>query len=319
MSGNKSLSLASSETLKGIFTVAILICHINAVNGMLNYGLLGTAVQSLGYLSVGGFFFLSGYGLSFSYDKKGESYFDNFLRSKLLFLYTVNIMFIVIYSVRDIVIYNAFSLPLLIKSFFIGGTVIDKGWYIEVQCLLYLLFYLSYKFFKDKKKGTAVLTILTSVYILLCALLKLSTTWYETALCFSAGCAYAFFGKDKKVNTLFALPVLVLFLFTLYFGNAKILPEALRISLKILSSLIFVCIIIVITKNINLKLKTLSFIGKNSLLIYLTQGLFLKLFSETVMIENDLVYTLAVIGGVAIISFILHYPTEAIRKSRRKS
>lgn len=318
MTDNKSLSIQTGNTLKGIFTIAILICHINAVTGMLNYGFLGTAVSALGYLSVSGFFFLSGYGLSVSYDKKGEAYFDNFLKSKFLFLYIVNIMFIAVYSVRDLVIYKIFSPLLLIKSFFIGGTVIDKGWYIEVQCLLYLLFYISFRFLKGKKRGSLGLILLTFVYILICAFTGLDTTWYESVLCFSAGCVYAFFGKDKKVSIIYALPFFVLFLLTLYFGNAGILPGTIRIFLKIVSSLTFVCLIIIFVKNINLNLKILSFVGKNSLLIYLTQGLFLKLFNETVKIENNLLYTLAVLCGVSLLSFILHYPTEILRKVLRK-
>lgn len=66
-----NLSKDKCNCLKGIFAIIVLIHHLKQHSGVFSdYAVPSIILQAMGYLSVAVFFFISGYGLAFSWQKK---------------------------------------------------------------------------------------------------------------------------------------------------------------------------------------------------------------------------------------------------------
>lgn len=65
------LSKENTKALKGIFAVFVLWHHLYQYSALITGTVIGIVFQAMGYLSVGMFFFLSGYGLTTSYRNRG--------------------------------------------------------------------------------------------------------------------------------------------------------------------------------------------------------------------------------------------------------
>ena len=140
------LSKDNSDCLKGIFAIAILICHLFGKKGFgISLG-LGPIFTSLGYLSVAIFLFSSGYGLAISYINKGEDYLKGFLRKRVLPICIINALLVLIYILYDLIAGNEIIFKSIFQSFLFGDTVVKYGWYIQMIVLFYIVYYLSFKF-----------------------------------------------------------------------------------------------------------------------------------------------------------------------------
>jgi peptidoglycan/LPS O-acetylase OafA/YrhL len=142
----------------------------------------------------------------------------------------------------------------------------------------------------------------------------MTTTWYEAGLCFPLGAIYSAL-KEKVKNTfvlrnhLFFICIGILaltFVITLFFGNKTILPEGLRIMVKMTSSILFSLLFALFFSKFNINFFFTRFLGKYSLEIYLTQGIFLNLFVEQLPIKNDWVYILVTAFSTILFSIIVH-------------
>ena len=88
----KYLSLETTNCLKGIFAIIVVIHHLYQRTDIINNSVLGVLFQSLGCLSVSIFFFLSGYGIAASIQRKGNSYLASFASKRILPLYINNVI-----------------------------------------------------------------------------------------------------------------------------------------------------------------------------------------------------------------------------------
>ena len=152
------LTKGNTDCLKGILAICVLLCHLwgslvqenaSLVSGIAGRG-LGVVMMSLGYLAVSMFFFLSGYGLMVQYKKRGETYTKSFLQKRVLPLYLLCVILIVFYWGARTVFGESVSVGDLVRSFFFGGTVISKGWYLQSILVWYLLFYVCFRLVKKE-------------------------------------------------------------------------------------------------------------------------------------------------------------------------
>lgn len=86
---NNFLNSDTAKSLKGICCIMVVLCHI--ANRMVNVGFM-KPFSIVGAYAVGIFFFLSGYGLMYSYLTK-NNYLKHFIKKKVLKIY---IIFVVI-------------------------------------------------------------------------------------------------------------------------------------------------------------------------------------------------------------------------------
>lgn len=308
------LSKQDTDNLKGIFVCMVLISHLSARVGLFSNSLLGTMFSACGYLAVAGFFFVSGYGLYMGYREK-EGYIHVFPKKKILPFYVMCVSVIFIYFLRDLLTGGVAWLD-LVKSFFFGGTVVDMGWYLQAQLVLYFAFYFA---FRCSKHGIRWVTVFTALYCGICILLKFSTTWYESVACFVFGLLCAKYRNDivgflesKKRTIISAGLLAAAFIVTLFLGNKPILPDVLRVPVKMLSACCFVAFAVSACSRIHIPGPVLSFLGKRSFAAYVIQGMFLNGYRP--VIENDWWYMLAVTGSVLAAAVVMQPVFNRISK-----
>ncbi len=319
MTLQQSQFMAKSETVsfKGILVCMVLISHLSARVSIFSTSLLGTLFSAFGYLAVSFFFFLSGFGLYERYIQSGAAYIKTFFEKRILPYYAMCCFVILIYLVRDLLLSGTANWTVLLQSFFFGETIVDMGWYLQAQLLLYILFFLVFRF--AKRHQILWITALTALYCLACAAAGLSTTWYEAVLCFPLGMLCARkktailrqAGSPKKtvLQLLLLVPV---FLLVLLLGNKQILPEPLRICVKMVSCVCFAGLVLLAAAHIKTENPVTVFLGKFSLEIYVLQGLFL--YGLRPVIHNDWLYIAAVLAGVILLALAAHPVFQRIHK-----
>jgi len=314
------LSLDNTNCLKGVLAICVFICHFwasIATTGAVSCELLiiktlGRVCTVLGYLSVSCFFFFSGYGLMFQYQKKGKDYLKGFLLKRIAPLYLICIIFIVFYWLANIILGEQVNHKIFLQSFFFGGTVISKGWYLQAILLWYILFFLSFRFAKNDNLKILLLFVSYIFYVTLCLILKLSSTWYECCLCLLLGVLFAKY-KDKidlflsKKYLISLLGILLLFLASFVLGNFSVLGKELTVISKCISAAFFSVLAVLLLKIFPMSNIITRFLGKLYLEIYILHGFFLMLFSSKyIFIQNSLLYGIATLSGTLILSVIIH-------------
>lgn len=278
---------------------------------MLHNTAIGGVLQAFGYLSVACFFFLSGYGLYASYQIKGKQYIKNFLWNKIIPFYVVMCLFIVIYSGENIIIGQNTSIVTIIKSLTFGGTIIGYGWYLQVQLVLYLFFYITFKYGKEDSRIVYIIGECMGMCIIL-YLCGFAPTLYEGIMAFPLGmlwCKYQnklYFLRKKRIA--FVVTMVVFMVVCTCFVVSRILTnKILSIIWKSMSAVIFPTVVAVSVNWISIENKITRILGKYSMEIYILQGLFLSMFHQSVFnIINPYMYILSVIICVTAGSFIMH-------------
>lgn len=314
------LSKDNTDCLKGIFALCVLLHHLYQRSGLFGHSILGGILQYLGFWSVAMFFFLSGYGLFFSYKRKGQEYIHSFPRKRILPFYLIICFLILVYGAERLLLSQELPLTLLIKSLTLGDTVIGNGWYLQVQLLLYLLFYVFYKWIKRRQVQFIALSVGVAIYAVTMLLLGFSDNWFITVFAFLVGVLWAmhkeaiddFIEKPRHRYATFAVVALLYCALTLV-GTA--LPQdniAGKLAL-IFSMILFVVTVILVLYDIPINCAVTRFLGKISLEIYVSQGLFLILFrSNMLYIANPWLYSLAVALSTFALACIFHIPFKKV-------
>ena len=157
------LNPGSTKGLKGILAIGIILHHLSqeVTTGdvFTNFAYMGSYIVSMF------FFFLSGYGL-YVQNSKSKTYLDNFFRKRLLKILVPFISIWMIYLIYRIgVNKESINFNYFIKLFTVGKTVIYNGWFIDVIILIYILFYLSFKFVENKRVAIIINSIFIIIYI----------------------------------------------------------------------------------------------------------------------------------------------------------
>jgi membrane-bound acyltransferase YfiQ involved in biofilm formation len=179
---SKSLGFTSknSNQAQGIFIALVIIHHISqrlTISAIDNF-------KGYGYLAVGVFFLLSGYGLIKSL-KKRKDYMQGFLKKKIV---VILLPFVLINAVCSIFFQftNKDGLPDFLL-FFTSLKLIDgTSWFVVSIFIFYSAFYVLFTNV-DRVKGIVILFVFTVMYILLCRYLELGTWVYKSVLCFPVG------------------------------------------------------------------------------------------------------------------------------------
>ena len=307
-----------SNSLRGVLALMVLIAHIHGRIDLFRLPFIGAVLVSFGYLAVAGFMFLSGYGISESLKNK-PMYVALFPLNKILPICIINALMIIIYLLRDVIFkYDIIGWRVL-QSFLFGETIVDNGWYLQTLILLYIFFYISFRIFKER--GWIAVSVLIFIYVILCYVFDLSSTWYETTPCFLLGMIFSN-NKDKLIKLCSSCQRLLVsatcffafFAITWYLGNAGLLPYPLSIIIKMISALFFSVIAILVVIFVRLRDPITSFIGRISLEVYLLQGIFLNIFDRHLVVENDILYFFIVIICTVVVSFVTHPIFEALKK-----
>lgn len=275
------LSKENTKALKGIFAVFVLWHHLYQYSALITGTVIGIVFQAMGYLSVGMFFFLSGYGLTTSYRNRG-GYIDTFLRKKVLTLYIDILLFTgLFYFFNAVILTDSISLSSIIKSITFGGTIVPLGWYLQVAIILYVLFYLTFRFIKDEKSKLVCIFIACITFAVILHMIGYSSTWFEGIIAFPFGSLVAFNKNeiDSIINNKKRNIICVLFgfiSFCLAFVFAIIIKNELRLIVKSCSVIWFIVMVISVVRAVpNVNNRVTDKLGEASFEIYILQGLFL--------------------------------------------
>lgn len=146
----------------------------------------------LGHCFVAMFFFISGYGLRKSLVSK-DNYLKGFLYRRILKTYSPFAVATVLYVVARNAVGIRYSIVEIFKSLVGLYTIVNFSWFIFEIIILYIMFYISYKFLGAHQE--LVLSILCCVFIVTTFVLKLDSYWYVSTLAFPVG---VLFSKDES-------------------------------------------------------------------------------------------------------------------------
>lgn len=313
-----SFDKQNTDALKGISAIAILVCHLYARTGVGQSLGLGFAFTAFGYLAVSIFLALSGYGLAYSYNCRGGGYLHYFLRRRVLPIYILQCILIGLYAIVKFVLGKGYTVRDFVQSFFFGRTIVSNGWYLQVILLFYLIFYLSFKW--TKRPACSVL-IATTVYVMLCMVAGLDSTWYECTFCFDLG--FLIFYERQRLEEMYRnrkLIIVGLALILILFATCFVLarpfppiPEVTRICFKMASSVLFATCVLIMSNMVDLRNMVTRWLTEYYLEIYLFQGVvFLLCRNMYWKIANPYVYYLAAFAGTLFMAKLFHRPVTWI-------
>ena len=295
-----AFTLDTSMALRGICSIEIMIGHLGIATG----SVVLYPNRKAGILFVGVFLALSGYGLMYSVTNK-DDYLDKFLFKrigKLLFpAYGVFLINIVLSSIID---KNSLNLIKIInfKDFFLG-----TNWYVWELLMLYIVFYISVKIDKSFKKFPLIIFCFSVVFVCIAYGLKLENPWYGSTFCFVLGISYFIHRDDfrevfvlsnptiKFIGCCFVMVVSIV-LFFIDEGVVGVLVA------RNMASVFFVIVLLICLHRFSIKNNVSTWLGKYSYEIFLFHPLFINIFRSR--IENDVVYSFAVIGVTILASYV---------------
>lgn len=306
---NKYLSPDNTTCLKGIFAVFVLIHHLYQYSGLLYNSPLGMIFQALGYLSVGMFFFYTGYGMMCSKNKDG--YVKTIGKKRILPLYMFYVFLILLYLLWQFVLQYQITPSLLLQSFFFGKTIVPLGWYLQVTFVVYIVLWAVFTLMKNDKQCLLFTGVVLLIYCFICKYVGLPSTWHESIFCVLLGMAWAVYKESidritiKKKWLVFFITG---FIFVVFLAGAKVSP-IFQIEVKIVSAVafaVFVTVATIVLPGAIYNNQVTKILGKYSLEIYVCQGFFLLLRKEgRIYIDNPYIFIGIVIIGTAILSIFI--------------
>lgn len=181
------MSKEYTTSLRGVCALAIMLCHIRITNfaplNVFNY---------LGNPIVGIFFFLSGYGMLTRIKQIGiDNYMNGFILKRCVPLFVEYIF---------VWIFNFVCMFLVSGNFnFLKEIITPHSWFIIMIEVLYIVFYIGYKLFKDNLKGLIIfVTIFELAVIIALSAFGVDECWYLSLLCFSGGMIYSVVNLNEK-------------------------------------------------------------------------------------------------------------------------
>ncbi len=200
--------LTQSRMIRASVCTFIILHHL--VQTVTSYGYVYkgpvTVFNYMGVLFTALFFFFSGYGLIVSYYSK-QDYLKHFFSRRILTVlipfWVANLTGIII----EIVIGGAGNIKLLAKELLGLSLINGNGWFVIEIVLLYLIFYLTFRFLKNK--DLALILVCLSVIIIIAVSFSrghdfengdtrwfVGEWWYNSTIAFAFGMIYGRF-KDS--------------------------------------------------------------------------------------------------------------------------
>lgn len=296
------LAYEKNISIRGICAVEIMIGHLGLE---LKNELILQPFCRAGLLVVGVFFFLSGYGLSYSFLNK-KNYLHGFLQKRLTSILIPVGLFCLLSIIFLYLTSNVNSGKGLIIE-----VIKSINWYIWEIIVLYLLFFILFKFFNETA-AISILFVICVIYIILAYGLNMFTSWYASTLCFPFGIligmnSQKFFVWCKRhylLKFLISCTILILSILCFY-----ILPTNNPFSAivsKNVAALSFTLLLLMILLKMELGNKCVKFLGKISFEIYLIHPLIIELYhSNLFYIRNNLAFSYAVILTTICVAYVI--------------
>jgi peptidoglycan/LPS O-acetylase OafA/YrhL len=293
--------------LRGLLAVMI-VCHHLGLR--FSSDLIGV-FSSCGTSLVAVFFFISGYGLMISYQKKGEAYLSHFFRHRFSKLLPAFLLLTIAYSAYLCIVWHNSVSNILYELVCKGHTPLPSSWFMYAIIYQYIAFYLACKLSGSKPRCLVVASILTIAYIIAVNLMEYGYWWWISHPSFVCGMIVASYEKEFKLllndNKLIicALPLLIIM------SSAVIGHFILHTTLdSVTTNMIPFIVLFTVYAFGAMKSKSMNYLGKISLEIYLVHCLAIRLVLHFDL--SWLPFTLAVFAVTIPMAIIAHKFSEKV-------
>ena len=281
---NNFFSKEQTNWLRGIAILMVIHSHYFADIGISeNFsGVPLFLVSSIGFLGVGLFIFMSGYATMISYVNK-PNYLKRYIPKRIVRLYVPFLLSFIFFlgGMLCFGIYPTLDDWLAIPLMSLPHTL---NWYLKIQLILYIVFYLLAVWIKKKPFIIMAMSIVCLIYTIIASSIGIQNYWFESVLLFPVGMAFAlykiritdFILRKKVLNFVVSLFILA-FTFLLYYYRGGVAFEIMFIFSFVLLS-VNLCGIIIGTS------KVLKWMGSMSLELYLSH----IVFANTIMHYGNL-------------------------------
>jgi len=268
-----ALSLNNTAALRGISAIEIMLGHIGIVTG----NVIQFPNRKAGILFVGIFFMLSGYGLAYGYANKA-GYLQHFFKKRFLKILIPTVLVII----ASAIYYRNISIEMVLES--------GARWYITELFVLYIIFYVSYRFIGEK--GIIVITVVTAVFVVLAYFMGLSNPWYGSTFCFPLGMAYYNFKKDtvtlKTKRRVFYVSLLLLGMLSAIAGFFVLDGSFVgNVLCRSLASVSFCLAVILVLEKIRIGNMFVEYLSLISFEIYLIHGIVIDYCSSAFIFKDN--------------------------------
>lgn len=186
--------LASLNSLRGIFALEIVIGHCVRYEACPL-----TPFGNFMLISVGYFFFVSGFGLAHSYHTKCN-YLDTFIRHRIIRLIALALGSLVLVTIIAYLspMYTDFrSIPTTLLAY-PRVMLVRTNWYMRELLILYIFFYIVFRFFQ-KHKYIMLFTLIVALCIVL-YFMGYTRCWFASIFCFPLGIIY--YDHSETINNM---------------------------------------------------------------------------------------------------------------------
>lgn len=328
----KPFELKITKGIAGYFAFCVLVHQIviNLQHSCPDYTESFTILSHSGVLLVGFFFLFSGYGLIVSYEEK-SNYMKTFLFRRVCTVLLPFFLCNYAFMTTTLLMGNRFSIKELLLAFFGLILLNDHMWFAVEIMLLYLAFYVIFRFIRSEKAKYLSMTAVVLGMIVTGFLLGHEYTetgiqanwfhgewWYNTTPLFLLGMIFAKYRKKvisfaQTYYTWLVTGSAALFLIfwqgteymLLYHGywtetefTKGYLDKLLTFSVQLPMVIFFEIFLLLLLMKVCFHNKVMKFLGKISLELILLENVFLLLFTEQINhgIER---YVIGVIGVIA--------------------
>lgn len=319
------LDTTNTNYLRGFFALFIIFHHISQ---RISQSEIFDNFLFVGEYAVAFFFFLSAYSLVSQY-KKQENYMSNFLQKRLTKLFIPYILFSGLYFLFWYFIYDKYHTKEELLSIITDHeSIIISGWFLQGIIVMYITFYLSFRFVKSIKVAACLNLLLVVLIISIMMYLEIGYWEYNSLLAFPFGIFWGIYKEkiDKLMQDKYKI-LLIIFTILLYVGHNYIdFLMAFEIKdyvynygfLANIKNIIFVIFFILLALKLDFRNKFFNFLGNISLELYLIHGMFIYYLPDILGGDkkDDFVYASLVIILSIISAYILNKIITRIQKIR---
>lgn len=291
-----TISINSSNCLKGFMALTIVLCHLFARTE------LSCKIYFIdfGATAVGCFFFISGYGLLTSYKQKGAQYLNGFAKKRFIKLIVPFIFVIFLYQMS-----RGFGPINFIDDLHSGNVkILPFSWYVFCAILFYFCFYFVFRFTNNEIRGILLIWLFTLFLIVLFNIIQYPSLWWISLSLFPIGITYKnmenkIIGKSRIVP-IFLITIITLAMLLFNIFNIK------HVGLLLTTIMPFVFILPLTIFDINFP--WLKRLGNISYEIYLVQGIILLgLHGNIIYISNDWLYMILSLILIYLLAIAVKY------------
>jgi peptidoglycan/LPS O-acetylase OafA/YrhL len=270
--------------------------------------------REMGAPIVSVFLFISGYGLSKSFEEKGKMYLESFFKKRFLKVLLPLLVALACYWVLLAIPGRSFlhELAVMLQT---GKPILPFSWFAPVILFFYLVFYLTCRFFQPKCKNLC-LTVSAFLLIILTIWAGYDRCWWICSLSFPAGAIFADY--EKRVYAYCDRGLL-------QFLVALVIPSILFIAIYLtgnpyLWTLCYVCIPVIVALLLarfpleRLSGRVIAFLSMISYEIYLCQGIPMELFRGKWWIASDIVFVFVVYAATILTAYLVHMVSMVIHR-----